>query len=171
MNIGFRKKFLHKLLIFSQTRSIGDANTNIFPRQLLLHDRGYVPTLGPPEITKILRQNETSLSSNKRGSSPIKGYDSNQLKANNPIEDRRMQARLIHTDGVLFGVLDGHAGPACAEAVSQRLLDYIALALLPTNKLEEFIKKPFSLIREHKYKCVQDTIEEVSLDLRSLLKY
>ncbi|CAD5111036.1 DgyrCDS387 [Dimorphilus gyrociliatus] len=170
MNIGFRQKLLHKLLIFSQTRSIGDANTNVFPRQLFLHDRGYVPTLGPPEITKILRLHESSLTSNKRGSSPIKGYDSNQLNANNPMEDRRMQARLLNTDGVLFGVLDGHAGPSCAESVSQRLLDYIALALLPSSKLEDFIKRPFTLIKEHKMKCVQDCIDDISSSHRANLQ-
>lgn len=38
---------------------------------------------------------------------------------------------------MLFGVFDGHAGPACAHTVSQRLFYYIAVATLPLRTLAD----------------------------------
>ncbi|RMC08971.1 hypothetical protein DUI87_13968 [Hirundo rustica rustica] len=38
---------------------------------------------------------------------------------------------------MMFGVFDGHAGAACAQAVSERLLHYIAVSLMPRQSLEE----------------------------------
>lgn len=38
---------------------------------------------------------------------------------------------------MLFGVFDGHGGSACAQAVSERLLYYIAVAMMPKQSLEE----------------------------------
>ncbi len=38
---------------------------------------------------------------------------------------------------MLFGVFDGHAGSACAQAVSERLFYYIAVSLLPLKTLTE----------------------------------
>ncbi|KAL1265749.1 hypothetical protein QQF64_003776 [Cirrhinus molitorella] len=38
---------------------------------------------------------------------------------------------------MLFGVFDGHAGSACAQAVSERLFYYIAVSLLPLKTLIE----------------------------------
>lgn len=38
---------------------------------------------------------------------------------------------------MLFGVFDGHGGWACAQAVSERLLYYIAVAMMPKQSLEE----------------------------------
>ena len=46
--------------------------------------------------------------------------------------------RLLHTDGVLYGVYDGHGGCACAQAVKERLLTYIAVALLPVCRTRPF---------------------------------
>ncbi|KAM6937580.1 pyruvate dehydrogenase [acetyl-transferring]-phosphatase 2, mitochondrial [Xenentodon cancila] len=37
---------------------------------------------------------------------------------------------------MLFGVFDGHGGWACAQAVSERLLYYVAVALMPKHSLE-----------------------------------
>ncbi|XP_061578653.1 pyruvate dehydrogenase [acetyl-transferring]-phosphatase 2, mitochondrial isoform X2 [Cololabis saira] len=37
---------------------------------------------------------------------------------------------------MLFGVFDGHGGWACAQAVSERLLYYVAVALMPKHTLE-----------------------------------
>lgn len=37
---------------------------------------------------------------------------------------------------MLFGVFDGHGGWACAQAVSERLLYYIAVAMMPKQSLE-----------------------------------
>lgn len=38
---------------------------------------------------------------------------------------------------MLFGVFDGHGGWACAQAVSDRLLYYIAIAMMRKNSLDE----------------------------------
>lgn len=60
------------------------------------------------------------------------------LPSNHPGEDRRSSATCLPgRGGVLFGVFDGHAGSACAHAVSQRLFYYIAVASLPLRILEE----------------------------------
>lgn len=40
-----------------------------------------------------------------------------------------------------MGVYDGHGGPACAQVISKRLLNYIAAALLPNHVLENYIKE------------------------------
>lgn len=41
---------------------------------------------------------------------------------------------------MLFGVFDGHGGWACAQAVSERLLYYTAVAMMPKQGLEELEK-------------------------------
>lgn len=38
---------------------------------------------------------------------------------------------------MLFGVFDGHGGSACAQTVSERLLYYSAVAMMPKKSLEE----------------------------------
>lgn len=43
---------------------------------------------------------------------------------------------LLQSKGMLFGVFDGHGGWACAQAVSERLLYYIAVAMMPKLSLE-----------------------------------
>ncbi|XP_037619866.1 pyruvate dehydrogenase [acetyl-transferring]-phosphatase 1, mitochondrial-like [Sebastes umbrosus] len=68
----------------------------------------------------------------------VLGFHSNMLSSNHPSEDRRSSATCLPgRGGVLFGVFDGHAGSACAHAVSQRLLYYIAVATLPLRTLAE----------------------------------
>lgn len=60
------------------------------------------------------------------------------LPSNHPGEDRRSSATCLPgLGGVQFGVFDGHAGSACAHAVSQRLFYYIAVATLPLRTLAE----------------------------------
>lgn len=39
-----------------------------------------------------------------------------------------------------MGVFDGHAGSACAQVISKRLLNYIAACLLPSSMLKEFLE-------------------------------
>lgn len=46
----------------------------------------------------------------------------------------------VQSKGMLFGVFDGHGGWACAQAVSERLLYYIAVAMMPKQSLEELEK-------------------------------
>lgn len=100
-----------------------------------------------------------------RGLSPVRKFESNQLPANTPNEDRRSVATclqvkvskcvhitvklgkppktrtsfpsVLQSKGMLFGVFDGHGGSACAQAVSEHLLYYIAIAMMPKQSLEE----------------------------------
>ncbi|KAM6979614.1 pyruvate dehydrogenase [acetyl-transferring]-phosphatase 1, mitochondrial [Aplochiton taeniatus] len=65
------------------------------------------------------------------------GFHSNLLAANCPSEDRRSSATCLQSRGMLFGVFDGHAGTACAQAVSERLFYYFAVAMLPVRTLAE----------------------------------
>lgn len=106
-----------------------------------------------------------------RGLSAVRRFDSNQLAANTPNEDRRSAATclqvctfsplpvphppffslysckmefrflyLLQSKGMLFGVFDGHGGWPCAQAVSERLLYYIAVAMMPKHSLDELEK-------------------------------
>ncbi|XP_050978984.1 pyruvate dehydrogenase [acetyl-transferring]-phosphatase 1, mitochondrial [Labeo rohita] len=89
-----------------------------------------------PQINHVLKANEYSLKPNVFYGS-IKGFDSNILPSNSPSEDRRSAATCLQSRGMLFGVFDGHAGSACAQAVSERLFYYIAVSLLPLKTLIE----------------------------------
>jgi len=40
---------------------------------------------------------------------------------------------------MLFGIYDGHGGPACAQVVSKRLFNYIAASLLPSDILHKLL--------------------------------
>lgn len=57
----------------------------------------------------------------------VSHYESNNLAANDPIEDRNSEYRL--SEGLLFSVYDGHSGWHCAEEVMKRLPYYIAISL------------------------------------------
>lgn len=92
------------------------------------------------QINSILRANEQTVSVPEfdgRGLNAVRKFESNQLAANAPNEDRRSAATCLQTKGMLFGVFDGHGGWACAQAVSERLLYYIAVAMMPQQSLEE----------------------------------
>lgn len=96
--------------------------------------------LTPPQVNSILRANEYNYKVPEfdgKNVSSVLGFDSNQLPANTPIEDRRSAATCLQTGGMLTGVFDGHAGSACAQAVSERLFYYIAVSLLPLETLLE----------------------------------
>ncbi|XP_030645473.1 pyruvate dehydrogenase [acetyl-transferring]-phosphatase 2, mitochondrial [Chanos chanos] len=93
------------------------------------------------QIDGILRASEQSVrvpEFDRRGVlSAVLRFDSNQLAANSPLEDRRSAATCLRTPGALFGVFDGHGGHACAQAVSERLPYYVAVAMMPQASLEE----------------------------------
>ncbi|XP_063837908.1 pyruvate dehydrogenase [acetyl-transferring]-phosphatase 2, mitochondrial [Ostrinia nubilalis] len=91
----------------------------------------------PQEVTVILRKNEFN---KEFTSGAVKSYDSNQLASNDPIEDTRSEAQCKMTSGLLMGIFDGHGGPACAQVISKRLLNYVAAALLPLNDLKKYIR-------------------------------
>jgi len=120
---------------YQYSRAAGKHQEELFPQRLTLpENRGYVPMLSPSQVTSILSQLETSVA----GNGPVKCFDSNLLASNNPTEDRRAASELVQTAGGLFGVFDGHAGSACAQSVSERLFNYIALSLLPTDLFEQY---------------------------------
>uniref|UniRef100_A0A3P9I147 Putative pyruvate dehydrogenase phosphatase isoenzyme 2 n=1 Tax=Oryzias latipes TaxID=8090 RepID=A0A3P9I147_ORYLA len=94
----------------------------------------------PFQINSILRSNEQSVhlpEFDGRRLSAVRKFDCNQLAANTPNEDRRSAATCLQSKGMLFGVFDGHSGWACAQAVSERLLYYVAVAMMPKPCLEE----------------------------------
>lgn len=96
--------------------------------------------LNQVQINSILRSNEQTVivpEFDGRGLSAVRKFDSNQLAANTPNEDRRSAATCLQSKGMLFGVFDGHGGWACAQAVSERLLYYTAVAMMPKQSLEE----------------------------------
>uniref|UniRef100_A0A672SVW5 Si:ch211-15p9.2 n=1 Tax=Sinocyclocheilus grahami TaxID=75366 RepID=A0A672SVW5_SINGR len=77
------------------------------------------------QINHVLKTNEYSLKPNGydgRYNGSIKGFDSNILPSNSPCEDQRSAATCLQSRGMVFRVFDGHAGSACAQAVSERLL-------------------------------------------------
>ncbi|KAI1889903.1 hypothetical protein AGOR_G00167700 [Albula goreensis] len=96
--------------------------------------------LSSAQVSAILRANEQSVrftESDGRGLNTVLGFESNQLAANTPIEDRRSAAICLQTKGAMFGVFDGHCGYACAQTVSERLLYYAAMALMSHRNLAE----------------------------------
>lgn len=96
--------------------------------------------LTPPQVNSILKANEYRFKVPEfdgKNVSSVMGFDSNQLPANAPIEDRRSVATCLQTRGMLLGVFDGHAGCACAQALSERLFYYIAVSLLHHEVLQE----------------------------------
>ncbi|XP_035272793.1 pyruvate dehydrogenase [acetyl-transferring]-phosphatase 2, mitochondrial-like [Anguilla anguilla] len=97
--------------------------------------------LSDAQVNAVLRANEQAVrfsESDARGpAGPVLGFESNQLAANSPGEDRRSAVTCLLTRGAMFGVFDGHCGYACAQTVSERLLYYAAVALMPRPRLEE----------------------------------
>ncbi|KAK7114635.1 hypothetical protein V1264_000664 [Littorina saxatilis] len=95
-------------------------------RNARIPDAVQSPRLTPQMVTSILRMNEEAV---EESYGPVRSYVKNQLQSNKPIEDRSAQGHLVHGSASLFGVFDGHGGCACAQAVSDRLLSYIAVAM------------------------------------------
>ncbi|XP_070702396.1 pyruvate dehydrogenase [acetyl-transferring]-phosphatase 1, mitochondrial-like isoform X2 [Pempheris klunzingeri] len=91
------------------------------------------------QINRILKANEYSHTFPRGPASHgVLGFHSNMLPSNHPSEDCRSSATCLpDRGGVLFGVFDGHAGRACAHAVSLRLFYYIVVATLPLRMLAE----------------------------------
>ena len=146
-----------------------------FPQRLSLPESyGFVPVLTPSQVTSILTTNQASHSYPSGG--PVKKFESCQLAANNPLEDRRSVGRLLQTGGLLFGVFDGHGGAACAQAVSERLFDYIAIALLPPELLEQYSQlmrtdNPMPLLDLYKFRNDYFNEDLVELYKQSLQKF
>ncbi|OWA51302.1 [Pyruvate dehydrogenase [acetyl-transferring]]-phosphatase 1, mitochondrial [Hypsibius exemplaris] len=92
------------------------------------------------QINHILRLREAT-SLDMEIPPPIKSFEVSQLAANFPIEDRCLEARLLRSGGMLFAVIDGHGGPGCGQALSERLADYVAVALMDLESLDRLAKE------------------------------
>ncbi|XP_028853936.1 pyruvate dehydrogenase [acetyl-transferring]-phosphatase 1, mitochondrial [Denticeps clupeoides] len=92
------------------------------------------------QINHALKANEYSFKVSGydgRCGGTVSGFDSNVLASNSPSEDRRSAATCLQSRGMLFGVFDGHAGSACAQAVSERLFYYVAVSLMSLKTLAD----------------------------------
>ncbi|CAL1547842.1 unnamed protein product [Lymnaea stagnalis] len=133
------------------------------------------PRLTPKMVTSILRMNEKTAKQTDTGG-VVKEVHCNQLPANKPIEDRHLEAKLKATEKYLFGVFDGHAGCACAQALKDRLFKYIAVSLSDPQKLNQLTKEgPSAVDQLVEYLSTTHT-DSVSPDLdsihwQSLLQY
>ena len=74
----------------------------------------YQAKLTPAEVSAMLRGNEYSISDLPPG--PIKSFETNTLRSNNPTEDSHSEAIVSYGEGYLFGIYDGHGGAACGQA-------------------------------------------------------
>lgn len=90
----------------------------------------------PPTSLKLpqeeIRRNEKLISVNF---GVVSHYESNNLASNDPMEDRNGEYRV--SDGLIFGVFDGHSGWQCAEEVMNRLPYYTALSLASEYGLDK----------------------------------
>ncbi|XP_078527157.1 pyruvate dehydrogenase [acetyl-transferring]-phosphatase 2, mitochondrial isoform X2 [Lissotriton helveticus] len=118
-------------------------------------------SFAPSHINHILRANEFSHKIpdfDGKNSNSILKFESNQLAANTPNEDRRSAAMCLQTKGLMFGVFDGHAGFACAQSISERLFYYIAVSLMSQQVLEEIefamehMKPVLPILQWHKHR-------------------
>ncbi|KAK7891476.1 hypothetical protein WMY93_023439 [Mugilogobius chulae] len=79
--------------------------------------------LSQVQINNLLKSNEQSISVPEfdgRGLSSVRKFESNQVAANTPNEDRRSAATCLQSKGMLFGVFDGH-GAGHVHRQSQNL--------------------------------------------------
>ncbi|XP_031806180.1 pyruvate dehydrogenase [acetyl-transferring]-phosphatase 2, mitochondrial [Sarcophilus harrisii] len=120
----------------------GPHNNGFFLQKAFRHtstEEDFNLQLTPAQISEILRAGESShkiLSYASKFPNPVLKFESNQLAANAPVEDRRSMASCLQTKGMMFGVFDGHGGHACAHAVSERLFYYVAVSLMSHETLE-----------------------------------
>lgn len=143
--------------LFHHSRNSGKQE-ELFPQRLTLpENRGFVPVLSPNQVTSILSEHQASVVQKPVGSGPVRYFDSNFLASNHPTEDRRAIGWLPQSGGSLYAVYDGHGGSACAQAVSERLFEYIAVSLLPPALLEEYshsmrTEQPLPLLVQHRFR-------------------
>uniref|UniRef100_A0A8C6RLA4 [Pyruvate dehydrogenase [acetyl-transferring]]-phosphatase 2, mitochondrial n=1 Tax=Nannospalax galili TaxID=1026970 RepID=A0A8C6RLA4_NANGA len=96
--------------------------------------------LSPEQVNEVLRAGELShkvLDFNSGVLNSVLRFESNQPAANSPVEDRQGVASCLQTNGLMFGIFDGHGGHACAQAVSERLFYYMAVSLMSHQTLEQ----------------------------------
>ncbi|XP_067158581.1 pyruvate dehydrogenase [acetyl-transferring]-phosphatase 2, mitochondrial [Apteryx mantelli] len=155
-------------LVFCRTRLFPTGSwslDNTFPlrkafRHTSTEEEQFSFQMSPSQINDVLRAGELShkiLDLGGKNTNSVLRFESNQLASNTPIEDRRSAATCLQTKGMMFGVFDGHAGSACAQAVSERLLHYIAVSLMSRQTLEEIelavecMKPVLPILQWHKH--------------------
>uniref|UniRef100_A0A8C8R9U6 Pyruvate dehyrogenase phosphatase catalytic subunit 2 n=1 Tax=Pelusios castaneus TaxID=367368 RepID=A0A8C8R9U6_9SAUR len=134
---GFAKELLSPIML---SCSIDIFTLNKAFRHNSTEEEDFTLQLTPSQINDILRASEFSHKIHEfdsKSTNSVLKFESNQLAANTPNEDRRSVATCLQTKGMMFGVFDGHAGYACAQSVSQRLFYYIAVSLMSQQTLEE----------------------------------
>ncbi|XP_043659835.1 pyruvate dehydrogenase [acetyl-transferring]-phosphatase 1, mitochondrial isoform X1 [Drosophila teissieri] len=117
-----------------------------------------LPQLSPYDVNLVLRENEFVYNFPVDG--VIRSYETNQLGSNSPCEDSRTEASLLHRNGFICGIFDGHAGAACGQVVSKRLLRYVSAATLPRQVLQEQMKQGAD--SQSFLKCHNDNVDFVS---------
>ncbi|TDG39768.1 hypothetical protein AWZ03_013811 [Drosophila navojoa] len=117
-----------------------------------------LPQLSPYDVNITLKENEFVYNFPVEGI--IRSYETNQLGSNSPCEDSRTEASLLHRNGFICGIFDGHAGAACGQVVSKRLLRYISAATLPRQVLREQMKQDCT--SQSFLKCHNDKVDFVS---------
>ena len=140
-------KRLHTKTWIQNSKAFNQTN----PKLIQCH-RGLAvaPNLTREDVSNILRNNEYScenVAEKNRGiPGPIKSYDLNSLRSNNPIEDSHSESSIKRgtkgadsEPGVLFGVYDGHGGAACGQVVAKRLPHYVAAGLLNNEDLKHHL--------------------------------
>lgn len=125
--------------------------------------RSSLTQLSPYDVNLLLRENEYTHSFTE-GS--VKGYDSNQLGSNSPIEDCRTEATILNENAFICGVFDGHAGPSCSQVVSKRLLRYISASIQNRDTLRNLIAA--NQVKSQTFlKCHNDKVDFVQ-EVRNL---
>lgn len=127
------------------------------------------PRLSPAEVNRILTKLEYTQEFAPGG--PIKSFDTNQLRSNDPMEDMRAEAISLHDGGFYAGVFDGHVSPACAQVLAKRMFHYVDATLLPKDKLKSIIEqKDLNLVKNFNdnYEFVTELKEKYE---KSLLRH
>ncbi|EDV47488.1 pyruvate dehydrogenase [acetyl-transferring]-phosphatase 1, mitochondrial [Drosophila erecta] len=117
-----------------------------------------LPQLSPYDVNLVLRENEFVYNFPVEG--VIRSYETNQLGSNSPCEDSRTEASLLHRNGFICGIFDGHAGASCGQVVSKRLLRYVSAATLPRQVLREQMNQGAD--SQSFLKCHNDNVDFVS---------
>ncbi|KAH8238317.1 hypothetical protein KR032_003645 [Drosophila birchii] len=117
-----------------------------------------LPQLSPYDVNLVLRENEFVYNFPVEGI--IRSYETNQLGSNSPCEDSRTEASLLHRNGFICGIFDGHAGASCGQVVSKRLLRYVSAGTLPRQVLRAQMKEGCS--SQSFLKCHNDNVDFVS---------
>ncbi|EDW26791.1 GL14600 [Drosophila persimilis] len=118
----------------------------------------HLPQLSPYDVNLQLRENEFVYNFPVDGI--VRSYETNQLGSNSPCEDSRTEASLLHRNGFICGIFDGHGGAACGQVVSKRLLRYVSAATLPRQVLKEHIKQNCN--SQSFLKCHNDNVDFVN---------